>query len=333
MRITLRPAHVLGASCAFGLAASLTACGGGSAVHAHPAGSPAISRQQAAQVLSDYEKTDNQANRDLNDSLLNSVETGPQLSMDSASYKLHRVTNARYAPFTFTKPAFYIPRLTAYPHWFAVDAVAGPVTGKGRPPRFAMLFRQEAPGAPWRLAADPYVTSASSPLSAIRLDSSGYATPIAADEAGRLAVAPDKIVPAHANLLTSGPAAPGAASLAGGPQTNQAYNALQQARGGFAKLGVDLTSRFTPSGQPVYALRTTDGGAIVWYVLQQQETYVSAKPGTLSIAGDLVGLAPAGKVDKRLDTTVLIQYLARIPVRGGATVDGIYRKAVQVETT
>ena len=305
----------------------MAACGGGHKKPAAGAGTPAVSKQQAAQVLADYQSANNQANRTLDDSALSSIETGAQLSMDAAAYKMRRVTKQKFTDFSFTKPTFYIPRLTGYPRWFAVDALSDPST-KGQPVHHALLFRQETPGAPWRLAADPYVSGDSTPLSDIELDKDGFATRVSPD-AGQLALPPSKVAPAHAELLTSGPAAHGAVGMAKGPQTSQAYDALQQARGGFAKLGVNLTSRFTPSGQPTYALLTTDGGAIVWYVLQQVETYAANKPGTISVTGDLVGLAPAGRVEKRLDTTVLVQYLAKDPAKGTATVYGIYRKAVQ----
>lgn len=312
----------------------LAACAGSSGAHSHATGSPAVSKRQAEQVLTDYQTANNKANRALDAAALGTVETGAQLSMDVAGYKLHRVTKEGFRDFSFVKPVFYIPRLTGYPHWFAVDAAAAAKpAGTVQPLRHALLFRQETASAPWRLAADPFVSGSGTPLSAIALDSDGYATPVAPD-AGHLALSPSKMASAHAEVLNSGlgpvgSSVPGATALAKGPQTSQAYDALQQARGGFAKLGVSLTSRFTPSTQPTYALRTTDGGAVVWYVLQQQETYAASKPGTLSITGDLVGLAPAGRVDRRLDTTVLVQYLASVPAEGTATVSGMYRKAIQ----
>ena len=302
-----------------GLGCTLSGCsgGGGSTTPAQAAGAPAVSRQQAQQVLTAYQAAVTKADQALDDKALGTLESGPQLQMDTAVYKLHRATKQKYAPVAYTAPAFYIPRLTGYPRWFAVDGTQGKA-------HRALLFQQQSAAARWLLVAAPAGTE---PLSRIELDSSGLATPVSSD--ATLAISPAKLPSAHAELLTAGPKSPGAARLAAGGQTSQAYAGLQQARAGFAKLGVTLTTQFQPAGQPVYALRTTGGGAVVWYMLQQQESYVARKAGAISVTGDLVGLAPAGTSDKQLTTTVLIQYLAKDPAKGKSTVTGSYRKAVQ----
>jgi hypothetical protein len=318
----------------------LSACSGGSGSSTEAAGGTSttpLTKAQAQQVLSAYQATNNRANKALNAGLLASAETGPQLDMDTAGYKLRRATKQKFAEFTYTKPVFYIPRMSGYPRWFAAEALSSPDTGAGRrvavPPmaqqhRHALLFVQDKAGAPWRLAADPYPTGRA--LSGIAVDSAGYATAVPPDDA-RLALAPAQVGAAHAALLTAGPKAAAANGIGSGVHTTLAYTALRKATGQFTRVGVNLTSRFAPSTAPVYALRTTDGGALVWYVLQQNERYATKKPGIVSISGDLVGLAPPGKVQDRLDTTVLVQYLSKIPPKGKGTVDviGTYRKAVQ----
>lgn len=303
--------------------AALSGCsgGGGSAAPANAAGAAAVSRSQAAAVLSKYQTGVGKAQQALDAKALSTLETGPQLQMDLAGFKLHQATRRRYVPTAYTSQAFFIPRLTGFPRWFAADVA----TDKGKLHQ-ALLFTQQSASAPWLLAADP-VESGGTPLPGIALDKDGLATPVTG--AAALAVAPAKIAAAHAELLTAGPKSPGATGLAPGNQTSRAFSALQQARGGFGRQGVTLTTQFQPAGQPVYALRTKDGGAVVWYVLQQRETYAAKKPGSLSISGDLIGLVPPGKVKKQLDTTVLIQYLADVPAKGQANVSGIYRKAVQ----
>ncbi len=305
----------LPATLVLGIALSGCASTGGSATPARAAGAPALSVKQAQQVLATYQGSVTQADRTLDGQALAAVESGPQLQMDQAAYKLHRATRQKYAPVAYTAPAFYIPRLPGYPRWFAVDAT------QGRTHR-ALLFQQQRADAPWLLIASPAAKTA---ISGVSLDAGRFATALAPDSG--LAIAPAKLPGAHAALLTGGPMSPGAAGLGPGAQTSEAYSGLQQAKNGFAKVGVTLTSQFQPAGQPVYALRT-GGGALVWYVLQQHETYTVKKPGALSVTGDLVGLAPSGKVNRQLDTTVLIQYLAAVPAKGAANVTGLYRKAV-----
>ncbi|GAA2084447.1 hypothetical protein [Actinomadura alba] len=315
----------------------LASCSGAGVGPGAPSPAPQLTLSEAREVLNKYESTNNQANKALDDKLLASAETGAQLDMDTAGYKLRRATKQKYTQFTYTKPSFYIPKLTAHPRWFAVGATSraertGSREGNGRQRRaeqqHALLFVQDKAGAPWRLAADPYPTAG--PLGGVAVDKNGYATSVPPGDA-RLALSPSKVGAAHAALLTSGPKSPAAAGIGPGPHTTQAYAALERATGQFSKVGVGLTSLFAPSTAPVYALRTTDGGALVWYVLQQNERYTAKKPGAISITGDLVGLAPPGNVKDRLDTTVLVQYLSKVPPKDKGSVDvtGSYRKAVR----
>ncbi|RFS86474.1 hypothetical protein D0T12_07790 [Actinomadura spongiicola] len=311
------------------LSAALSAACSGATTSAgaeHPAGKPArpaLTKAEAQQVLTSYADTANRAGRRFDGRALRTVETEPQLSMDDASLRLRRIIKRRPPKLQFTNTAFYIPRLRAYPHWFAVGAVAG--RGKHMT-RHAMLFTREKPGAPWLLAVDPY--AADDTLSRVALDPNGFATPVQPETTKGLAVAPRKVPEAHAALLTSGPGASGASVLADGLQTTETYKALKRGEKTLAGRGVTLSSRFTTARYSVYALRTKDRGAVVWYVLKQHEAYSATKPGVLTVGGDLIGLAPAKVARTRMDTTVLVQYLAAVPPKGRASVTGIYRKAV-----
>jgi hypothetical protein len=317
----LRAAASLALTPLLTLAAACT----GSPSSADAGGPPALSKDQAAQVLERFVATANRAGRDLDDETLAAVEGAPQLTMDAAAYKLRRASKDKPADVPYAKPTFYIPRLSGHPRWFAADVITG--TGKDTL-RHAMLFTQDKAGGPWLLTDDPYPTDAA--LGRVALDKDGYATALTPTATG-LAMAPDRLAPAHAALLTAGPKTPGAAGLAAGPKTTQAYDALRQAQDQLGKGGVSLTSRFAPDSSPVHALRTTDGGALVWYVVRQNEAYTAPKRGRLAVTGDLVGLAPASSAKTRLDTTVLVQYLAAVPPKGKGpvAVTGMYRKAVE----
>lgn len=307
------------------LAATVTAgCSGNttSAASGKPQGTPALTKAQAQQVLTSFADGVNQAGRTFSGKALRSVEADPQLSMDVAALKLRRSVRQRPPKLAFTNPSFYIPRLTGYPRWFAADAVSG--EGK-RALRHALLFTQAKQGAPWLLAADPY--PADTALSRVALDPEGYATPVGPNGKG-LAVAPAKLPQAHAALLTNGPGTSGASVLADGAKTSETYKALKQGEKVLAGRGVTLSSRFSPTEYSIYALRTKDRGAVVWYVLKQNEAYSSSRRGRLAVSGDLVGLAPTRAARTRMDTTVLVQYLATVPPKGRATVSGMYRKAV-----
>ncbi|MEO3822218.1 hypothetical protein [Actinomadura sp. B10D3] len=310
-------------------AAAAAGCSGNttSAASGKPQGTPALTKAQAQQVLTSFAAGANQAGRRFSGKALRSVEADPQLSMDVAALKLRRSVRQRPPKLAFANPTFYIPRLAGYPRWFAADAVSG--QGK-RSLRHALLFTQAEQGTPWLLTADPYPSDAA--LGRIALDREGYATPVSPGGKGHgLAVAPAKLPQAHAALLTNGPGAPGTSVLADGAKTSETYKALKQGEKVLAGRGVTLSSRFSPSRYSVYALRTKDRGAVVWYILQQSEAYSASQRGRLAVSGDLVGLAPTKAGTTRMDTTVLVQYLATVPPKGRATVSGMYRKAVAAQ--
>lgn len=282
---------------------------------------PALTKTQAEQVLANYQAINNRANAALDRNLLATVETGSQLEMDRAGYLLRKAKkDDKYTPFTYAHPAFYIPRQDGYPRWFAVEATS---TTKAGTTRHALLFTEDNAGAPWLLAADPFP---SSPLTGINLDKNGFATAVSPHDTNA-AVQPGKVAGAHAALLSSG-----TGGMAAGPYTSESRDALTRVEDELRKRGVTLTSDFAPGRQRSYALRTTGGGALVWYVIRQSERYDMATPGTIGADGDLAGLV-SGRIGHHLDSTALIQYLAVVPDHGETQVIGTYRKAVQATTS
>jgi hypothetical protein len=278
---------------------------------------PAITKSQAAQVLANYQSVNNRANGDLDGTLLATVETGAQLEMDRAGYRLRRAKKDKYTPFTYAHPVYYIPRQKSFPKWFAVEATSGSNT------RHALVFTQNREGGPWLLAADPFP---SAPLTGIALDKDGYATAVS-PAGGGAAVQPRKVAAVHAATLSSG-----GAGMAPGPYTSESRDALTQVQAELRRRGVTLTSDFAADQQRPFALRTTGGGELVWYVVRQSERYDMVDPGTVSTDGDLAGLV-TGRVGHHLSSVALIQYLAVVPRHGATHVVGTYRKAVQATTS
>jgi hypothetical protein len=288
----------------------VSACGSLGAAH------PAITKSQAEQVLANYQLVNNRANGNLDGALLATVETGAQLEMDRAGYRLRQAKKEKYTPFTYSNPAYYIPRQDAFPKWFAVDATSGNT-------RHALLFVQDRDKGPWLLAADPFP---SAPLSGVTLDKDGFATAVSPGDT-HAAVEPGKVAGAHAATLSTG-----TGGMAAGPYTTESRDALTKVQAELRKHGVTLTSDFAPDQQRSFALRTNGGGALVWYVVRQSERYDMVDPGAVSTDGDLAGLVK-GRVGRHLSSTALIQYLAVVPDHGDTQVIGTYRKAVQATTS
>lgn len=283
----------------------LAACGGSPAMAA-----PAVTKDRAAQLLAHYQSVNNRANSTFDEKLLATVETGAQLDMDRAEYRRRAAAKEKYTPFAYTAPAYYIPRQAGFPKWFGIAATSGKI-------RHALLFTQERPDGPWLLTADPFPATT---ITGVALDKDGYATAVGPDDVKQ---APGKIAAMHAATLSNG-----TSGMAPGPYTTQAHAALVKAESALKHRGVTLTSDFRPDPQRAFALRTTDGGALVWYVVRQSETYDVTKQGVIGSGGDLTGLIN-GKVRHHLATTALTQYLAVVPAQGAARVVGSYRKAIQ----
>ncbi len=248
-----------------------TACGSLTTAH------PAIGKGQAERVLANYQAVNNRANGALDGDLLGTIETGAQLEMDRAGYRLREAKKGKYAPFIYSHPAYYIPRQDSYPKCIA-------------------------------------------------LDTDGFATAVSPADTNA-ALPPRNVAGTHAATLSSG-----AGGMAPGPYTSDSRDALTKVQSALQRRGVTLTSDFAPDQQRTYALRTTGGGALVWYVVRQSERYDMAKPGTVSTDGDLAGLV-SGRVGHHLSSVALIQYLAIVPDHGDTQVIGTYRKAVQATTS
>jgi len=90
----------------------LSACGSSRA-----AAPPALTKSQAEQVLTHYQSVNNRANGALDGKLLATVETGAQLDMDRADYQLHRAAKKKYTTFTYSGPAYYVPRRSPVSRW------------------------------------------------------------------------------------------------------------------------------------------------------------------------------------------------------------------------
>jgi len=172
---------------------------------AEPAGklSPSITTASARSVLATYQIVNNTANARRDGRLEASVETVPQITIDRAAYDIQKLINQSYPPFSYGRPVFYIPALTAGARkWFTVDAT----TGSGRKTQHQLLlFVQPAPGGAWKLAAAP--ASGVGALLPVALSQAGSATMAAPDGSG-LAVSPAQLPALQAGLLDGRRAAP-----------------------------------------------------------------------------------------------------------------------------
>ena len=273
---------------AVSVAIAVSACGSRAVGSAAPP--PVITTSGAQKVLGEYMAGNNHANQLRDAKVLAGVEAGSSYQIDSGTYTFSRVadpSNHDYSALSYVRPTFFIPRQTGYPAWFAVLAhqqSVPPKSGSSNADLY-MLFTRASAGAKWLQVLDPFVVSGAGPAPKIATDSHGNALKMAPADAGRLALAPARLPAADVNYLNAGtrpalPPRPGlptpkpsgpAVTFANG-KTNLGALHDQAFFEGQAPGQLLVQVVHATTADPVYALRTAGGGALVFYDLSATMT-------------------------------------------------------------
>lgn len=289
--------------------------GGGATIPASPAVSPQppITRSAARQVLTAYTAANNTANAQASQSLLATVEAGGSLAIDSGIYDAQRASHSpAYPAFSPVAASYYIPLESpaAYPHWFAVRVTnallpgSSPSSGKAINAEY-LVFTQAAAGAPWLNSIEPFVLP-SAALPSIALDASGYATAVPSSGTS-LTLPVATASAATATALDSGagqPASPG--NLA----DEEALASLRKS----IPSHPSKTSRHSATTDAVFGLRTTDGGALLFYDVAARITLAAAPGGTLRL--DIPGFVSPGSQASEVTLEYLDQFAVNDPPSG-----------------
>lgn len=261
-----------------------------------PAGSPvaasqppAITRAQAARVVSAYWQVGSQATAQRSIHLLGRIEGGTSFMMDAATYTPGRASVPPVKASAASGPVhvmYDIPRLAAgdYPRWFvATVTYGGPATPQHPAGPAYLLFTQASPGSTWKNVLKPQTLPGSGPAPQIAAGSGGFAIAVnPAASAAKLSIAPAQIRPVTASTLDGSSAGP---LKAPGNFADLQAKAFWQSQ---LPAGSADTDAHRPGPWPVFGLRTTDGGALLFYPLTAQLT-LAPPPGTtfeLTIPGD-----------------------------------------------
>ena len=237
----------------------------------HPAAAqpPAITKAEAERVVSRYWQVNNQANESYSDALLGTIESGSSYTMDAGSYRFALASTDRtpYAAFKLTDTRYYIPRLprTAYPRWFVVRGTYITLSTGTKIGSTYIVFARDTPGAPWQDVTEPDILPGRA-LPQIATDSGGYAVSMAANDAG-LSVAPDKIGQVTATWLNQVAADPSnSAVLADAGNLTDLKDEVFW-RSGEGGATFDADDMHSVPADPVFALKTTDSGALLFYTV------------------------------------------------------------------
>jgi hypothetical protein len=276
-------------------------------------GAGALTLSQAKVVLANYTTVNNTANAQRSAATLASVESGSSYAIDTSLYQEQQAAGtAPYPAFGPVGATYYIPRdePAGGPRWFVVQvANAFTANQKKVTSNEYLLFTQAAGGGPWQDTVEPYLLPGTT---APRVDvgADGLATAVSPD-AGTVAVAPSQVPAATAASLDG----TGTGTIAN--PGNLADRADQKFWQGKVPGGTVTDAHTAASGADgqEFALRTTDGGALVFYTDAAQLTITPPAGSTLHLT--IPGLYSPAQALNQAGVSYLEQFAAYDPPSGG----------------
>ncbi|MFG1706924.1 hypothetical protein ACFLIM_27400 [Nonomuraea sp. M3C6] len=274
--MTIRPLPIV----LIALALPATACNTGSepaSTFARPASSApsaprgVVSVTEAKAILAQWEEAEKKAAREGGtDWTAAEAELAAEISRTQSQVRKMIGESVEPARKPIVKPRFAIPGKVGGAPWFMAE-----FSRKGTTSWWQAIFKKTPAG--WRTVAISATTTKSRPPAVAR-DKNGLATVVAADDGNTLIAAPRAIAQAQARLQST---------FGQDRRARQLFTADSYAR---RNANVNRDNRKTLQNQwttkirtqptpEIYALRTSAGGALVWYGIREQAT-MAARPGT-----------------------------------------------------
>ncbi|MGW2031867.1 hypothetical protein [Streptomyces argyrophylli] len=278
------------------VAASLTAlsltASGCVVVHGERVVVPAATRAEAARAVTAFTDAYNKADKAYDSSLDAPYVTGALSDIDSARLRAGHVNspsgNASHTPLTLTDVRITIPEKAGWPRWFVADARGN----KGGSYRWVLVFTRGDLGERWQVS---YLTlMAPGTVPEFRTDEDGWAEAVPA-AAGGLAVRPDELGKTYADYLKNGGKA-----FADGRDTSglRAARAKEAEKPGLVRQFID--EPLTHGDYAPLALRTADGGALVFFTTHHYEKQTAYTGATVPVPNKDVRALTKGDVKQSL---------------------------------
>ncbi|MEN2418831.1 hypothetical protein AABB02_12035 [Streptomyces rimosus] len=269
-----------------------------------------MSKAEAATALKQFTDGFNASNSKLDPKVNPTYETESLLAVDQALTKAgHAVSpqgNPKFPPLTLTSPHFTVPRQAGWPKVFLADAVSN-----RNNTRWFLVFTRDAMGAKWKAS---YLSALSdNQIPQFKTDPDGYAEVVPADarDSG-LKVAPGELGKAYAAYLNTGKGE----VFAPGPATDQ-WRKLREEQG--RQPGSRIQYEDQPSDYAPVALRTKDGGALVFFSTYYHQQKTVSEGARINIPPEIKGImdGPA-KSSNRMTFTTLSEQVVKVPAAGTA---------------
>ncbi|MFF7376431.1 hypothetical protein ACIP4Q_07310 [Streptomyces massasporeus] len=224
---------------------------------------PSTTRAEAAKALQEFTAAYNEADKAYDGTLDADHTTGALADIDAARLKAGKANNPdgnpSHTPLTLTDAKFTIPKKAGWPRWFVVDAAGN----KGGTARWLLVFTRSSLDDPFQVAYLTLVAPGKVPQ--FKKDADGWAESVPVGSTD-LATDPRDLSSTYATYLKSG-----GETFADGPHTSQ-WRALREKNGkkpGMVTQYID--EPLTNGDYAPLALRTTDGGALVFFTTRHYE--------------------------------------------------------------
>ncbi|MDQ0683376.1 hypothetical protein QFZ66_006193 [Streptomyces sp. B4I13] len=295
-------------------AASLTAvsllASGCVVVHGEREVLPGATAKEAARAVDRFTSAYNEADAAYDASLDAEYTTGALRAIDAARLKAGRANhpdgNPEHKPLVLSDVSYTIPEKAGWPRWFVADAKGN----KGGDARWLLVFTRDALSQPWRATYLTLVAPGSLPK--FEKDEDGWAQAVPADTS-RLALAPEDLSQDYTEYLRTGGGA-----FADGAYTSalRATRAKNASRPGLATQYID--EQLTEGDYAPLALRTADGGALVFFTTHHYVKQTAATGAAVPTPNQNVRALTTGEIKQSLTMEFVANEVALAPAKGSA---------------
>ncbi|WP_328746801.1 hypothetical protein OHT57_14525 [Streptomyces sp. NBC_00285] len=288
-------------------ALSLTASGC-MVVHGEREVLPATTRAEAARALQQFTTAYNAADKAYDSSLDAAHVTGALAAIDAARLKAGKTSspggNASHTPLKLSDVTYTIPKKAGWPRWFVADAAGN----KGGSARWLLVFTRNGLNEPFQVAYLTLVTQGKVPE--FKKDADGWAEAVPANTTD-LAAEPGDLSKDYAGYLKSG-----GDVFADGTHTSvwRSERTKDAARPGLATQYID--EPLTNGGYTPLALRTKDGGALVFFATHHYEKQTAHSGAAIPTPGTAVLALTTGEIKQSLTMEFVSNQAALDPAKG-----------------
>jgi hypothetical protein len=290
-------------------ALSLTASGC-VVVHGEREVLPSATRAEAAKAFQAFTTAYNKADQAYDSSLDAAHVTGALGDIDAArlnaGHTNHPDGNPGHSPLKFSRVTYTIPKKAGWPRWFVADAAAN----KGGTSRWVMVFVRGGLGEPWQVSYLTLVPPGDVPK--FKKDADGWAEAIPANST-ELAVRPVDLSRDYATYLKSG-----GKTFADGPNTDGWIAKRRKSAKQPGRVTQYIDEPLTSGDYAPLALRTADGGALVFFTTRYYAKETAYTGTSLPAPADDVRALTKGEVKQSLTMELMSNQVAVDPPKGSA---------------